>query len=130
VAICCSLRRSSRAAARLELYIPFEEPTFLEKSVDFADRDWRARFFAVKTRRVLYSAPRALEPTPEGDDPYERNNRWMLDAAACGTARAAMGRAARGIRWRKCKKREAGRIGSTLRSFGADPPAAHETVRL
>src|SRR5690242_20212212 len=28
--------------ARLELYIPFDEPTFLENSVDFADRDWRA----------------------------------------------------------------------------------------
>ena len=27
-----------------ELYIPFDEPTFLEKSVDFADGDWRARF--------------------------------------------------------------------------------------
>src|SRR5215207_7590880 len=32
--------------ARLELYIPFDESTFLEKSVDFADRDWRARYFA------------------------------------------------------------------------------------
>jgi hypothetical protein len=67
--------------ARLELYIPFEEPTFLEKSVDFADRDWRARFFAAKARCVLHVAPRELGPTPEGEDPYERNNRLMLDAA-------------------------------------------------
>ena len=64
--------------ARLELYIPFEEPTFLEKSVDF---DWRARFFAAKSRGVLYVAPRELGPTPESEDPYERNNRWMLDTA-------------------------------------------------
>src|SRR6516225_1227979 len=34
--------------SRLELYIPFDEPTFLKKSVDFADSDWRARFFAAK----------------------------------------------------------------------------------
>jgi hypothetical protein len=67
--------------ARLELYIPFEEPTFLEKSVDFADSDWRLRFFAAKARGVLHVAPRELGPPQEGEDPYERNNRWMLGAA-------------------------------------------------
>ena len=67
--------------ARLELYIPFEEPTFLEKSVDFAGGDWRARFFAAKARGVLFLAPRELGPPQEGEDPYERNNRWMLDSA-------------------------------------------------
>jgi hypothetical protein len=30
--------------ARLELYIPFDESAFLEKSIDFADRDWRPVF--------------------------------------------------------------------------------------
>jgi hypothetical protein len=68
--------------ARLELYIPFEEPTFLEKSVDFADRDWRARFLAAKASADLNIAPRELGPTRDGEDPYERNNRWMLDAAS------------------------------------------------
>src|SRR5271166_1622553 len=50
-------------SARLELYIPFEEPTFLEKSIDFADSDWRARFFAAKARGILHVAPRELGPT-------------------------------------------------------------------
>ena len=68
--------------AQLELYIPFEEPTFLEKSVDFADKDWRARFLAAKARADLHVAPRELGPIAEGDDPYERNNRWMLDQAS------------------------------------------------
>ena len=68
-------------SALLEIYIPFEEPTFLEKSVDFANSDWRARFFAAKARGVLHIAPRDLGPLPEGEDPYERDNRWMLDAA-------------------------------------------------
>jgi hypothetical protein len=67
--------------ARLELYIPFEEPTFLEKSVDFAGGDWRARFSAAKARGVLHVAPLELGPPQEGEDPYERNNRWMMDAA-------------------------------------------------
>src|SRR5580704_2003451 len=43
--------------ARLALYIPFDEPTFLQKSVDFADRDWRARYFAAKAPAVLHVAP-------------------------------------------------------------------------
>ena len=68
--------------ARLELYIPFEEPAFLEELVDFADKDWRARFFAAKARGVLHVAPRELGLPQEGEDPYERNNRWMLDRAS------------------------------------------------
>jgi hypothetical protein len=68
--------------ARLELYIPFDEPAFLEKSVDFADRDWRARYFAAKASAVLHVAPSELGPIQEGEDAYERNNCWMLDAAA------------------------------------------------
>ena len=69
-------------SARLELYIPFDEATFLEKSVDFADCDWRARFFAAKAGAALHVQPLELGPVPSGEDPYERNNRWMLDAAS------------------------------------------------
>jgi hypothetical protein len=65
----------------LELFIPFEEPTFLANSVDFADANWRERFLATKSRAVLHVMPNELGPLAEGDDPYERNNRWMLDAA-------------------------------------------------
>jgi hypothetical protein len=68
-------------AARVELYLPFEEPAFLEKSVDFADKDWPARFLSAKARAEPHVAPRELGPPQEGEDPYERNNRWMLDRA-------------------------------------------------
>src|SRR5271157_574662 len=47
-------------SARLELYIPFDEPPFLEKSVDFAGDDWRARYFAAKASATLHVAPREL----------------------------------------------------------------------
>ena len=67
--------------ARLELYIPFDEETFLERSVDFADRDWRARYFAAKASAVVHVAPSELGPIQEREDAYERNNRWMLDSA-------------------------------------------------
>ena len=66
---------------RLELYIPFDEPTFLEKSVDFADQDWGARYCAAKSSAVLHVAPSELGPIREGEDAYERHNRWMLDSA-------------------------------------------------
>lgn len=67
--------------AHLELYIPLDEPTFLEKSVDFADREWRARYFAAKAPAVLHVAPIELGPVREEEDAYARNNRWMLDSA-------------------------------------------------
>ena len=56
-------------SARLELYIPFDEPTFLEKSVDFADADWRARFFSAKARAVLHVLPSERRPAPAGRGP-------------------------------------------------------------
>jgi len=68
-------------SALLDIYIPFEEPTFLEKSVDFANKDWRARFFAAKARSALHVAPDELGPLQAGENPYERDNRWMLNSA-------------------------------------------------
>ena len=68
-------------SALLEIYIPFDEPTFLEKSVDFANRTGARDIFAAKARSALHVAPLELGPLPEGENPYERENRWMLDAA-------------------------------------------------
>jgi hypothetical protein len=67
--------------ALLELYIPFEESTFLSKSVDFANRDWRARFFAAKSHANLHVLPLERGARQEDEDPYEQNNLWMLEAA-------------------------------------------------
>jgi hypothetical protein len=66
----------------LELFIPFDEPTFLANSVDFADADWHDRYFAVKSRAVLHVMPDELGPPPPRENPYEGNNRWMLESAA------------------------------------------------
>jgi hypothetical protein len=68
--------------ARLELYIPFEEATFLSKSVDFAGSQWRDRFFTVKSKAALHVMPAELGPLPPDADPYEHNNLWMLQSAA------------------------------------------------
>src|ERR1700730_645789 len=44
----------------LELYIPFDEPTFLANSVDFADAGWRNRYFAAKSKATLHVMPDEL----------------------------------------------------------------------
>jgi hypothetical protein len=67
--------------AALEIYIPIEEPGFLEKSVTFADADWHARFDAAKARAALHVLPLERGPTPEGEDAFERNNLWLLESA-------------------------------------------------
>ena len=65
----------------LELYIPFREEEFLVKSVDFADADWRSRYLAVRAQASLHITPDELAPPSADEDPYERNNLRMLDAA-------------------------------------------------
>src|ERR1700683_423679 len=60
----------------LDLYIAFDEPTFLANSVDFASGDWRDRYFAVQSKATLHIAPDELGPLSEGENAYERNNQW------------------------------------------------------
>jgi hypothetical protein len=67
---------------RLELYTPFDEPTFLANSVDFADANWHDRYLAAKSKATLHVMPDELGPLPAGENPYERNNLWMLESAA------------------------------------------------
>jgi hypothetical protein len=66
----------------LELYIPFDEPTFLANSVDFAGADWHNRYVATRSKATLHVAPDELGPLRPGENPYERNNLWMLESAA------------------------------------------------
>ncbi len=67
---------------RLELYIPFDQPTFLANSVDFADANWHERFLAAKAKATLHVMPDELAPLQPGEEPYGRNNMWMLESAA------------------------------------------------
>ena len=71
-----------RCRARLELYIPFDEPTFLAASVDFANAAWHDRYMEVKSQATLHIMPDERPPTRKDEDPYERNNAWMLEAAS------------------------------------------------
>jgi len=68
---------------RLEIRIPFAEPTFLQKSVTFAGEQWRERYYAVKKNPLtrLLIMPDELGPLPQNANPYERNNLWQLYTA-------------------------------------------------
>ena len=68
---------------RLEIRIPFPEPTFLQKSVTFAGEKWRARYYAVKENPLtqLLIMPDELGPLPKNANPYERSNVWQLYSA-------------------------------------------------
>ena len=74
---------------RLDIYIPFDEPTFLAKSVDFAGGNWHDRYLAVKSRATLHIAPDELGPLSEGENAYERINQWMLSPQLNGGERLA-----------------------------------------
>ena len=65
----------------LEIYLPFDEPTFLKVSVDFANANWHERFLAAKSHATLHLMPDERGPLPSGEDPFERNNLWMLESA-------------------------------------------------
>ena len=68
---------------RLELRIPFDEPTFLRNSVAFAPGNWTDRFYQVKgnPNTKLLVMPDELGPTPKEANPYARDNLWQLHAA-------------------------------------------------
>jgi hypothetical protein len=66
----------------LELYLPFDQPTFLAESVDFAGANWHDRFLAAASKATMHVAPAELGPLRPGEEPYERNNMWMLESAA------------------------------------------------
>ena len=66
----------------LELYLPFDETTFLANSVDFAGDDWRKRFFAAKSKAALHVHPTNSVRSGPTKIPYERVNLWMLERAA------------------------------------------------
>lgn len=72
-----------KLGVHLQIHIPFDEPTFLENSVTFAGRKWRDRYYAVKNNSLttILVMPEELGPTPEGTNPYERNNLWQLHTA-------------------------------------------------
>ena len=68
---------------KLELRIPFDEPTFIRKSVAFAPGNWTDRFYQVRgnPNTRLLVMPDELGPAAKEANPYGRDNLWQLYAA-------------------------------------------------
>lgn len=72
--------------ARLRLLLPLDENEFVARSILPAEDGvaWRDRFDAL-LRRIgaagCSEAPVALGDLADGDDPFVRGNRWLLDEA-------------------------------------------------
>ena len=68
---------------RLDVRLPFDEPTFLQNSVAFAGDSWVDRYYKMKSdeKTRVYVMPDELGPTPKSVNPYARNNLWQLYTA-------------------------------------------------
>lgn len=79
------LEASVARGVRCQVLLPFDEPTFIERSVlcSAHGAQWQARWQALKPQ--LGAAPLVMDavlgPTPEDEDAFERCNRWLLDTA-------------------------------------------------
>lgn len=62
---------------------PFDEPTFIQKSVVCHSETWLVRYQSAKAKLTtkIRSAPQELGPLRTGVDPYERCNLWLLTTA-------------------------------------------------
>jgi hypothetical protein len=75
----------ARRGLRIHLLQPFAEEEFIKQSIlpSVEGESWKARYLALTAQ--LQDRPRAmpdaLGPLPEGMDPYERCNLWLLHTA-------------------------------------------------
>ncbi len=79
-----------RKGLSVRIRIPFEEPQFLEESVNFAGDHWQRLYFEVTRhpQAVVLVMPEKLGDTPRRVDPFARNNLWMMyTALAWGPAK-------------------------------------------
>jgi hypothetical protein len=68
---------------KVDVYLPFTEAEFIRASVGFAGDEWVTRFYNIRNHAdvTIYFQLDQVGPLPEGDNPYERNNRWALYSA-------------------------------------------------
>ena len=74
----------------VHLYLAFDEPEFLEKSVNFAGDEWKKRYFRVKDHpnSELFILTEELGKGEPGANQFARNNvRMLYNALALGTDR-------------------------------------------
>ena len=68
---------------KVEIYLPFEEATYIKEMVSFVGDQWVERFYAIRNNPdvTIRLQPDHLGPVKPGDNVYERNERWTLYSA-------------------------------------------------
>ncbi len=75
---------------KVHLYLAFDEPEFLERSVNFAGEEWKKMYFRVRDhpKSELFTLTEELGPGESGANQFARNNvRMLYNALALGTDR-------------------------------------------
>jgi hypothetical protein len=72
-----------RRQMKVDVYLPFAEADFIRESVSFAGDGWVTRFYNIRNHPnvTIYLQSDQVGRLPEGDNAYERNNRWALYSA-------------------------------------------------
>lgn len=75
---------------QVKAFLPLSESAYIRNFVSPVNEAWVDRFYKIRNNPMVDAIhqPEHLGPPREGDDPYERNNRWALYAAL---GRAGMG---------------------------------------
>jgi hypothetical protein len=65
---------------KVEVFLPFDETRFIQESINFAGDHWVTRFYAIRNHPnvTIHLQPERLGKVPQGDNAFERNNRWTL----------------------------------------------------
>lgn len=69
-----------RRNLKVEVFLPFYQAEFIQNSVNFAGDTWVERLYNIQNHPnvTIHLQSDRLGAVPEGDDAYERNNRWAL----------------------------------------------------
>ncbi|MBI1930404.1 hypothetical protein HYR99_39905 [Candidatus Poribacteria bacterium] len=65
---------------KVEVLLPSSVEEFVKNSVSFAGDEWVERFYNLRYHPgvTFHLQPDRLGPVKDGDNVYERNNRWAL----------------------------------------------------
>jgi hypothetical protein len=76
------LEACQKRGVRCQILLPLPEPEFIERSILPSEQGetWRTRYFELKEgiQYPIRVMPDELGPLPEGVDPFERCNLWLL----------------------------------------------------
>lgn len=68
---------------KVKVLLPFSEAEYIKEAVSFAGDEWVTRFYNLRNHPdvTICLQPDHIGPVKEGDNVYERNNRWALYSA-------------------------------------------------